>query len=279
VKIAVNGAGGQLGFDVVKACRNAGHNVFAFVKSQWDITDRQKSRVILEQLKPDVLIHCAAYTKVDEAEEKSELAFAVNGGSVEYIAKVCQELAVKLIYISTDYVFDGTKRSGYTEEDPTNPLNRYGESKLAGEKNIIQLCSNSLILRTSWLFGEHGNNFVRAILRKAKQGETLHVVDDQIGCPTFTKHLADKIVSLVDTTETGIRHISGSGSCSWYQFAKEILSLSLQTVSIQPIATKELALPAKRPPVSVLLTTKTTPLPPWQTGLQEYLRIVGECRD
>lgn len=279
MKIAVNGAEGQLGFDVVNACRNAGHNVFAFEKSQWDITDQQKSRVILEQLKPDVLIHCAAYTKVDEAEKQPELAFAVNAFSVEYIAKLCKKLTIKFIYISTDYVFDGTKTSGYMEEDRTSPLNKYGESKQIGEKSILRLCSNSLVLRTSWLFGEHGNNFVQAILRKAKLGEPLRVVNDQIGCPTFTKHLADKIVSFVNTTDTGIRHVSGNGSCSWYQFAKEILSLSLRTVSIQPIATRELALPAKRPPVSVLLSTKTTPLPPWQTGLREYLRIVGECSD
>jgi dTDP-4-dehydrorhamnose reductase len=279
VKIAVNGASGQLGHDVVKACRNAGHKVSAFEKFKWDITMQQETQTILEQVKPDVLIHCAAYTKVDESEENSELAFAVNGYSMEHIAKVCHELNIKLIYISTDYVFDGNKSSGYTEEDQTNPLNRYGESKLVGERNVIQLCPNSLILRTSWLFGEHGNNFVQAILRKAKQGEILRVVDDQIGCPTFTKHLADKIISLVETNETGIRHVSGNGSCSWFQFAREILSISSQRVFIQSIATAELGLPAKRPSISVLLSTKTSSLPPWQTGLQEYLQLVGGCHD
>jgi dTDP-4-dehydrorhamnose reductase len=276
VKIAVNGAEGQLGRDVVKACWKSGHYVYAFDKNKWDITHPSHSKKWLEYIQPNVLIHCAAYTKVDEAEKNPSLSYAINAIALEEIAKTCNNLSIKLIYISTDYVFDGAKSSGYVENDETNPLNQYGRSKLEGEQKVAQWCPNSLVLRTSWLFGVHGHNFVRAILQKAKQKEHLRVVSDQIGCPTFTRHLAYKIVSLLETDDQGIRHTAGSGSCSWYQFAKEICELSSLDVSIQPIYTKDLALPAIRPANSVLLSTKTSPLPSWQSGLKEYLKLVGE---
>jgi len=254
------GAGGMLGSDLCKVFSDA----LKFTHHELDITDRELVIRTITENKPDVVINAAAYTKVDQAEDEEELACAINGYAPGYIAEGCALVGARLIHYSTDYVFNGLKHE-YIESDSTNPINAYGRSKLLGEQEIARQTDNYMIIRTSWLFGKHGKNFVDIMLRLSQQMETIKVVNDQFGRPTYTADLALKTAEIIDM-EPGIYHITNDGTCSWYEFASAIIpNVVLCTSAEYPVK-------AKRPKYSVLSNTKTTSMRHWKDALQEYLK-------
>jgi dTDP-4-dehydrorhamnose reductase len=280
-RVLITGADGMLGTDIVAELSNSGHEIIGLTINDVDITDLAAVRDAILSSAPKVVIHTAAYTAVDRAEEERERCFAVNAEGTKNIAFFCRELGVALVYISTDYVFDGTKASPYLETDKPNPLNVYGASKLLGEQYVQTLVKRHKIVRTSWLCGIHthyGRNFVEAILDIAKQKSRISVVNDQFGKPTFTFHLAEHIGRLLAINEDGIFHVTNEGRCSWYQFACEVIKQAgLDKVKIVPIPSKRFRSLAKRPVNSVLANRRTKrlglpSLPHWKKGLQEYLR-------
>jgi dTDP-4-dehydrorhamnose reductase len=262
--IVVTGAAGMLGQDVVRA---AGDGTVALSRGDLDVTDAAAVREALAGA--DVVINCAAWTNVDGAEEHAEEALAVNRDGARHVA----EAAERVLYVSTDYVFDGTKRAPYVESDPTAPLQSYGRSKLAGELATAEANPRHFIVRSSWLFGAGGGNFVETMLRLGRERDELRVVDDQVGCPTFTGHLAEAIVELARTEDYGIHHLAGAGRCSWYAFAREIFERSGVDCHVEPCTTDEYPLPARRPAWSVLGSERGRSLPPWQEGLDAYLGV------
>ncbi len=254
----------MLGQAIVKA---AGGEVVALTRADLDVTDPDAAR---ESLAGATVINCAAYTDVDGAESNPEGAHAVN----EEGARVVAQAAARVIYVSTDYVFDGTKASPYVESDPTAPLQIYGHSKLAGERETAAANPNHLIVRSSWLFGPGGKNFVETILALGKQRDELRVVSDQRGCPTFSGHLAEALVGLAASDQRGVLHLAAAGSCSWFEFAREILNRAGVNSLVKPCATKDFPRPARRPAYSVLGSERSGPvLPAWQDGLEAYLGV------
>lgn len=241
-----------------------------------DITSLPSVQKVLLTLKPAVVINAAAYTDVDGCESNADQALAVNGEGVAYLAMVCREIGAKLVQVSTDYVFDGTKGSPYIEDDPTGPLSVYGQSKLAGEMNAA-VAPDHLIVRTQWLYGLHGKNFVETMLRLGGEKRELSVVDDQIGSPTWTVDLARAIRALLEKDCRGIYHAANSGTCSWNEFARAIFTAAGLAVTVKPMPTSELGRPAPRPLYSVLdcgrlgRDTGFTPQP-WQDALHQYLK-------
>jgi dTDP-4-dehydrorhamnose reductase len=262
--IFVTGAAGMLGQDVVSA---AGDGVVALSRADLDVTDAGAAREALDGA--DVVINCAAWTDVDGAEEHAQEALAVNREGARNVAAAAR----RVVYVSTDYVFDGAKRAPYVESDPTAPLQSYGRSKLAGELATAEANPRHFIVRSSWLFGAGGGNFVETMLRLGGERDELRVVDDQVGCPTFTGHLAEAIVALARTEDYGIHHLAGAGACSWYQFAREIFDRSGVECQVEPCTTDEYPLPARRPAWSVLGSERGRSLPPWQEGLDAYLGV------
>jgi dTDP-4-dehydrorhamnose reductase len=262
--IVVTGAAGMLGQDVVSA---AGDGVVALSRADLDVTDAAAAREALDGA--DVVINCAAWTDVDGAEEHAEEALAVNREGARNVAAAAR----RVVYVSTDYVFDGAKRAPYVESDPTAPLQSYGRSKLAGELATAEANPRHFIVRSSWLFGAGGRNFVETMLRLGGERDELRVVDDQVGCPTFTGHLAAAIAALTRTEDYGIHHLAGAGACSWYQFAREIFDRSGVECQVEPCTTDEYPLPARRPAWSVLGSERGRSLPPWQEGLDAYLGV------
>ncbi|TCS93830.1 dTDP-4-dehydrorhamnose reductase [Hazenella coriacea] len=280
MKIVVTGATGQLGREMVLYfSKKDGYQVIGFPKEDWDVTQAHQAIEILDREQPDVLIHCAAFTDVDQSEENAKIAFRVNGKGSRLLATHCQQRQIRMVYISTHYVFDGQKEVGYTEEDLPNPINQYGRSKILGETWVSQLCSRHLIIRTSWLFGIHGDNFVRTILRKIKQREALSISNDRVGSPTYTRHLIQQIDRLLQTDAVGIFHITNRGSCTRYQFAKRICEMANLNYPIQPIKAKVLRQKAVRPRYSVLLSPRREELglpelPHWKEGVQDFLKSI-----
>ena len=276
MKVLVFGARGMLGKDLVPAL-SVKHQVLARDIEDLDIADQQRVQKEIETLRPQVVVNAAAYTDVDGCEAKRELAFSVNAEGARNIAAGCAASNARMIHLSTDYVFDGTSSAPYREEDPPNPLNVYGASKLQGERQIREVLENHLIIRTEWLFGRHGKNFVDTILRLAAQQEELRVVNDQRGAPTFTKDLSWAIEKLLEKEVKGILHITNSGSCTWYEFARQILiEKKIDHVSIVPISSAALTRPAKRPANSVLDFHRFENLlgqkmRTWEEALKEYL--------
>ena len=250
-----------------------------------DITDKRDVATIIAKVSPDIVIHCAAWTDVDGCELNSKKAYKVNSDGARNIALACKEAGAVLVYISTDFVFDGKKRIPYREEDKTNPLSVYGESKLKGEKFVKKILDEHYILRTSWLYGKFGKNFVDTIAAKGKSDSSLRVVRDQVGSPTYTKYLAKAIHALLDkhfsqyaihNTQYDTYHVSNFGAVSWYDYAREILKLVRCAAKVTPITSAELARPAKRPAMSVMDNSKFTKftgykMPSWKTALKEYL--------
>jgi dTDP-4-dehydrorhamnose reductase len=254
----------MLGQDVMRA---AGERRVGFTHAELDVTD---ARAVTEALAGATVINCAAYTDVDGAETNLEAAHAVN----EIGARNVAEAAARVIYVSTDYVFDGTKSGPYVESDPVNPVSAYGRSKLAGERATLTASPQSLIVRTSWLFGAGGPNFVATMLRLAEERDELQVVDDQLGCPTFTGHLAEALVELADGHGHGFLHVTGTGACSWYEFARTIFERAGVDTTLRPCTTDEFPRPARRPANSVLASERGAPeLPAWQDGLDAYLGV------
>ncbi|MBA4494469.1 dTDP-4-dehydrorhamnose reductase [Paenactinomyces guangxiensis] len=276
LNIVVTGAGGQLGHDVIQCFqREKGVSITGFTRLEWDVTDSIHTTRMLDQFRPDVVIHCASFTRVDESESNPGLAYQVNVDASRQLAQECGRRNIRLVYISTDYVFDGKNQEGYTEYDFPNPINQYGRTKRLGETWVQKYCPHHLILRTSWLYGAHGHNFVQTILRKAKQKETLSVVTDQVGSPTYTGHLAKQMKVLLQTDAKGIFHTANTGSCSWYQFAKTILDFARINVPIQAILSSQLNRKARRPASSILLSARMMAegyqlMPHWKEGLREF---------
>lgn len=276
MKIVVTGANGQLGQEIVRL-RPAGHEVIGLTRQDMDITDEGSVGRVLDDLKPDTVIHGAAYTAVDNAESNPVEAFAVNAAGTRNVVCAANNVGAKVCYVSTDYVFDGRGTEPYGEYDNTNPQTVYGKSKLAGEVLTSSLSNRWFIVRTSWVYGAYGANFVKTMLAKAKEGANLRVVGDQVGCPTYTKDLARFLVSLVDTEKYGIYHASNSGSCSWYEFAQAIFAEAGLTPSLSVCTTADFPRPAPRPANSVLgdiaiRANGLKSLRPWRDALREYIR-------
>jgi dTDP-4-dehydrorhamnose reductase len=279
MKVVVLGSKGMLGSDLLAACREAGIAVAGYDVDELDITDYQATVAQLPVV--DCIVNCAAYTRVDDAETHRDEAHRINAEGARNVARVCTKKRMKMVYISTDYVFDGTRTRPYTERDQTNPVNIYGASKLAGEKAIRAEGGPYLILRAQSLFGVNGHNFVKSIRRKLKQADTtLRVVDDQISSPTYTRHLADAVLRLIKVGAEGIVHVAASRECTWFEFAQAIAQRVAAEREILPIKTSQLMLPAPRPAYSVLDTRKYRMLtghvmPTWEQGLEEYLKEEG----
>ena len=271
MKVLVTGATGMLGSDLCPMLEDSGFEVIETTRDELDITDEQNVKSVINDVKPDYVVHCAAYTNVDKAQEEFDKAELVNAKATEYIAQACKENEAVLIYISTDYVFDGEKQTPYEPDDQTNPINAYGLTKLHGEQAVEKYCDKYYILRTSWLYGHHGKNFVETMLSLADKPE-VKVVDDQIGCPTWTVDLSDAIISFIDEDpDYGIYHACGSGSTSWYGFAKEIYKQKKLEVNLKPCTTQEFPRPAKRPKYSVMKNEGL--LRDWKLALNEYLEL------
>jgi len=287
-KILITGAGGQLGMDVMAALRASGLSAIGYGREDLDITDKGAVLSAVKDAAPEVIINSAAYTKVDLAEKEVERAFAVNEKGARNVALASREAGAALIHISTDFVFDGLKTTAYKEDDRTDPLGVYGASKLAGEKAIQENCPEHIIIRTSWLYGVGGSNFVKTILRLAGQREVLKVVSDQRGTPTHTVDLAGVILRFAkrlggsQPPPFGLYHYSNEGETNWCGFARAIveeaavLGMELKCQRVEPIPTTEYPTPAARPAYSVLDKTKikTTlcqEVPHWRASLRDML--------
>jgi len=260
IKTLIIGSNGMLGSDLCKVFPDA----VKLTHQDLDITDREQVIESILKIKPDVVINAAAYTNVDGCEDNKELAFQVNGYGPGYIAEACARVGAKLVHFSTDYVFDGSKKE-YVESDIPNPINVYGHSKLLGEKKIIENMDDYRIVRISWLFGIHGKNFVETMLKLSGEMDTVKVVNDQFGKPTYTMDLANKIRETIEL-DPGIYHITNDGVCSWYEFASSIID------NLIPCTSEEFPRKAKRPKYSVLTNTKTEPMRHWREALKDYLQ-------
>jgi len=273
MKVLVTGAAGMLGRDLMLAAGNAGHEVVGFGRAELDVTDAEglARRVDLER--PDVVVNSAAWTDVDGAEEAEEDALAVNGAGAGNVAAAAAEIGASVVYVSTDYVFDGTKNEPYVESDQPAPLSAYGRTKLAGEEATAAANKRHFVVRSAGLFGIGGNNFVETMLRLADGQSEVLVVRDQIGSPTYTWHLAYGIVRLIEGLEFGIHHMAAAGQCSWYDFAREIFEQAKVDCKVLSVSTEEFGRPAARPPFSALTSQRehAIGLPPWQDGLAGYL--------
>lgn len=259
IKTLIIGANGMLGSDLCKMFPYA----VKLTHKDLDITNRSRVITCITKIRPDVVINAAAYTNVDGCEDNQELAFQVNGNGPGYIAEACSKVGSTLVHFSTDYVFDGSKKE-YVESDVPGPINVYGHSKLLGEKNIIENMKDYRIVRVSWLFGINGNNFVETMLKLSKEMDSVKVVNDQFGKPTYTMDLATKIKEIIELNP-GIYHITNDGVCSWYEFASSIID------DVIPCISEEFLTKAKRPKYSVLVNTKTEIMRHWKEALGEYL--------
>ncbi|MGD0124558.1 MAG: dTDP-4-dehydrorhamnose reductase [Terriglobia bacterium] len=283
MRILITGSNGMLGRDL-SALLGAHHEVIGVDLPEVDITNLRLVEGAIQGAGIDAVIHTAAFTAVDDCERRPEVAFQVNAEGTRNVAIACRDFSVRLLYISTDYVFDGRNPTPYAENDAPDPLNVYGASKLQGEKYAAELLSAAWIVRTSWLFGPLGKNFVRTILERARQGNSLRVVDDQFGAPTYTVDLAEKLEQIVTEGKPGIYHATNQGYCSWFEFAGEILrQAGLSHVPLAAIPTSSSDRPALRPRNSRLAHTRLESeglglLPPWQDALRRYLVRESQAR-
>ena len=273
MKIVVTGAGGMLGADVVRRAEELSHQVIALDRDALDVTNPARVERLIGRERPGAVINCAAWTKVDLAEEHESDAELVNGRGAGFVSDAAAQAGAMVVYPSTDYVFDGSKRGPYTESDEPNPLQAYGRSKLAGERATAHFNASSFIVRTSWLYGTGSENFVETMLRLGGGGGPVVVVHDQVGCPTYTGHLADGLLRLIDGSAYGVHHMAGAGSCSWYEFAMEIFRQAEIVTRVMSSTSDMMDRPAKRPPNSVLASGREVPilLPDWKRGLADYL--------
>jgi dTDP-4-dehydrorhamnose reductase len=280
MRILVTGANGQLGQDVVNLL-SAKNEVHGFGREQLDITNQDQCYEVLSTLKPEVIVHCAAYTAVDLAETEEDLAYQINAYGTRNLAAAAEKIGAKLVYISTDYVFDGTATTPYREYDNTNPQSVYGKSKRAGEQLVQTLSSKYFIVRTSWVYGLHGANFVKTMLKLAQDRDTLKVVSDQFGSPTYTIDLVHFLEQLIQTERYGIYHASNVGVCSWYDFACAIFEESGKMIKVEPCSTEEFPRPAPRPRFSAMehLAIRANgfeDLRSWREGLRAFLKELSE---
>ncbi len=274
MRVMITGAAGMLGRDVAEAARRAGHDVSALGREDLDVTDAAGVLVLTARERPDVVVNCAALTDVDGAEAAEEAATRVNGSGAGHVAAAAAAAGAFVVHVSTDYVFDGAGRRPYREDDATGPRTAYGRSKLAGELAVAGAAPGGYaIARTSWLFGPHGGNFVDTMRRLGAERDSVTVVDDQVGCPTYTGHLAAALVELAETRPAGVLHVAGSGSCTWFDLARATFARTGIDCEVVPGKTADLARPAPRPAFSVLgISRPETPLlPPWEQGLEAHL--------
>lgn len=280
MRVLVTGAKGQLGYDVVKELQLRKIDCIGTDIGEFDITEADSVTAFISDYRPDVVIHCAAYTAVDKAEDEPEICRAVNALGTRNIVSVCREIEAKLIYISTDYVFPGTGDREHGTDDPTGPLNVYGKSKLDGELVVKELLRKYFIVRISWVFGKNGNNFVKTMLRIGKERSEVNVVCDQVGSPTYTADLAELLCDMVVTEKYGTYHATNEGFCSWAEFAQEIFRLAGYSTRVNPILTSEYPTKATRP-INSRMSKKSLDyagfkrLPPWQDALARYLEEMG----
>lgn len=277
MKVLVTGANGQLGYDVVKELQKQNIECYGASRQDFDIVDFEATENFIKNYMPDAVIHCAAYTAVDKAEDEQELCYLVNASATENIAEICKKINAKMLYISTDYVFDGTKDGFYKVDDKPNPINVYGKTKLLGEQAVQKILDKYFIVRISWVFGEHGNNFVKTMLRLGKERKELNVVADQYGSPTYTADLAPLLVEMIKTDKYGVYHATNEGVCTWAKFAEEIFKITGMDVIVNYITTTEYPTMAKRPVNSRLSNRKLVinnfkTLENWQSAVKNYLQ-------
>ncbi|MFC3750505.1 dTDP-4-dehydrorhamnose reductase [Paenibacillus sp. GCM10012306] len=287
MKVLVTGAAGQLGQDVVLLLQKEGHEVFGCDRQEMDITDLEQTVKVVGDFNPDAVIHCAAYTAVDAAESDVDGAYLINATGSRNVALASEKVGAKLVYISTDYVFEGLSSEPYHEYDNTAPRSIYGKSKRAGENLVQSLSSKYFIVRTAWVYGKYGKNFVKTMLKFGQEKPLLKVVNDQKGSPTYTVDLASFVLELIQTEKYGVYHATNSGSCTWYEFtqaifedAHDILGLDF-TAKLEPCTTEEFPLPAPRPRNSVLehLSIRTNgfeDIRHWREGLRDFLLELKE---
>ncbi len=278
MKVLVTGVKGQLGYDVVRELKKRGHTAIGTDVDNMDITDALAVRTFITDAKPDAVIHCAAYTAVDLAEENIDLCNRINVDGTRNIAEVCKDLDIKMIYISTDYVFDGEGERFWLPDEERHPLNVYGQSKYEGELAIESLLEKYFIVRISWVFGINGKNFIKTMLNLGKTRDHLTVVSDQVGSPTYTYDLSELLVDMTESDKYGRYHATNEGICSWYEFACEIFKQAgYDHVTVSPVTSDQYPAKAKRPSNSRMSKEKLTQngfalLPTWQDALHRYLK-------
>lgn len=277
MKVLITGANGQLGYDISKELKSRNIDTVETDIKDFDLTDERETLSYIKKSNPDVVVHCAAYTAVDNAEDEEKQCMLVNGKGTKNVAKSCEEISAKMVYISTDYVFDGAGEVGYETNHQTGPLNVYGKSKLEGENAVKSICSKYFIVRTSWVFGLNGNNFVTTMIKLAKDRDSIRVVDDQVGSPTYTKDLTRLICNMIQTDKYGVYHATNEGVCTFADFAKEIIRQSGVECVVNSITTEEFGAKAKRPKNSrlskqCLLDNGFEKLPHWEDALKRFIK-------
>lgn len=281
MKILVLGAGGQLGAELVRACTDAGDEVIGATRVDIDIADGARLRDVVRAQRPDVVFNAAAYTAVDRAQSETDRAELINGRAVGRLAQVCRDLVAPVVHFSTDYVFDGTANEPIPEDAPTAPVSAYGLSKLHGEEALLGSGADAYLVRTSWVYGASGPNFVSTVLRVTREKGEISVVDDQRGAPTWARDLAVASRRLLEVGSPGVYHLTNSGECSWCELARAVVELAGIDAEVHPIATADYPTAAKRPAYSVLANRRWAelgqpPLRPWREALTEFVReLVG----
>lgn len=275
MKLLTTGSHGLLGTNILPILKHS-FTVIPYDIEEWDITDKDAGERVIKDVRPDVVLSLAAYTNVDECEDCLSLADRVNAEAAGIVAKLCNDHNIKLIHISTDYVFDGKKETPYKEDDEPNPASVYGLSKLSGEKKVLDNCPDATIIRTQWLYGHGGVNFITKITQIAKEHGVAEVVNDQRGCPTYTKDLAEPIKLLIERNRAGIYHVANAGYCTWFDFAQEIFSSLHIDVALKPITSEQLNRKANRPRYSIFDCSKLFRdtghlMRTWQDALHDYL--------
>ena len=279
MKVLVTGVKGQLGYDVVNELTKRGHIAIGTDIEEMDITDAGSVDKVIKESAPDAVVHCAAYTAVDAAEDNVDLCRKINAEGTQNIANVCKELDIKMVYISTDYVFDGEGERPWEPDDNRTPLNVYGQTKYEGELAVENTLDKFFIVRIAWVFGVNGKNFIKTMLNLGKTRDSLTVVNDQFGSPTYTYDLAKLLVDMVETDKYGIYHATNEGICTWYEFACEIFKQAGMDIKVSPVLASEYPAKAKRPSNSRMSKEKLTEngfekLPTWQDALSRYLKEI-----
>ncbi len=275
MKVLITGAKGQLGYDVVKRLEKSDIKCLGTDKDNFDITEEKQTKDFIVKFNPDVVVHCAAYTAVDKAEEEKDICYRINVIGTSHIAQSCEKINAKMVYISTDYVFDGEGDKPFETTCKPNPINYYGRTKYEGELEVQKYLEKFFIVRISWVFGSHGNNFVKTMLRLGKERKKLYVVADQVGSPTYTYDLAKLLVEMIQTDKYGIYHVTNDGYCSWYDFACEIFKQADIDVKVYPIKTEDYTTKAKRPKNSRLQKDSIydySRLQNWDAALSHYFK-------
>lgn len=284
-KILVTGVAGQLGYDVIKRLKTLGIPCIGIDKEDLDLTDEQAVSDYIGELKPTGVIHCAAYTAVDSAEDNESVCKAVNEDATAYVAKACERVGAKLIYISTDYVYGGGGDEPFTPDSPVAPQSVYGRTKLGGEIQAGKYCSRLFVVRTSWVYGINGGNFVKTMLKLSDKLDTINVVNDQIGSPTYTVDLAVLLCDMILTEKYGTYHGTNENFCSWADFAQRIMTLAGKKTVINPIPTSEYTVSKAKRPLNSRMSKEClskagfSKLPTWENALERYIKELGVCNE